>query len=90
MLHSRVEKNVNLYYNKNEMQMNINYLTDRQGNRVAVQIPFKEWSELVRDYNRLNQYHRLKASLKKSLHEIEEIESGKKSASTLSEFLDEC
>ena len=70
--------------------MNINYLTDSQGNRVAVQIPFREWSELIRDYNRLNQYHRLKMTLKKSLHEIEEIENGKKSASTLSEFLDEC
>ena len=72
------------------MQMNINYLTDSKGNKVAVQIPFKEWSRLIDNYNRLNQYHRLKSNLKKSFREIEEIERGKKTASTLSEFLNEC
>lgn len=72
------------------MQMNINYLTDFKGNKVAVQIPFKEWSKLIDDYNRLKQYHRLKNSLKKSFREIEEIERGRKTESTLSEFLNEC
>jgi len=71
------------------MQMNINYLTDSKGNKVAVQIPFKEWDELIRDYNKLSQYHRLKVNLRKSLREIEMIENGKKTASSLSEFLNE-
>jgi hypothetical protein len=71
------------------MQMNINYLTDNRGNKVAVQIPFNEWSKLMEDYIRLKQYYELKEILKESFGEIEEIEKGDKSASTLSEFLNE-
>lgn len=71
------------------MQMNINYLTDTSGNKVAVQIPLNEWSELIEDYNRLKQYYDLKEILTESFREIEEIEKGKKSAPSLSEFLDE-
>jgi hypothetical protein len=71
------------------MQMNINYLTDNSGNKVAVQIPLNEWSELIEDYNRLRQYYDLKEVLTESFHEIEEIEKGEKSAPSLSEFLDE-
>jgi hypothetical protein len=69
--------------------MNINYLTDNSGNKVAVQIPLNEWSELIEDYNRLRQYYDLKEILTESFHEIEEIEKGKKLAPSLSEFLDE-
>jgi hypothetical protein len=71
------------------MQMNINYLTDNSGNKVAVQIPFKEWSELIEDYNRLKQYYQLKEIFKESFREIEAIEKGEKSTPSLSEFLDE-
>ena len=56
------------------MQMNINYLTDNSGNKVAVQIPLKEWAELIEDYNRLKQYYDLKEILTESFHEIEEME----------------
>lgn len=71
------------------MQMNINYLTDNSGNKVAVQIPLNQWSELMDDYNRLKQYYDLKEILTESFREIEEIEKGAKSAPSLSEFLDE-
>jgi hypothetical protein len=69
------------------MQMNINYLTDNSGNKVAVQIPLNEWSKLIEDYNRLRQYYDLKEIITESFREIEEIENGKKSAPSLSEFL---
>jgi hypothetical protein len=71
------------------MQMNINYLTDNSGNKVAVQIPLNEWSELIEDYNRLRQYYDLKEILTESFREIQEIEKGEKSAPSLSEFLNE-
>jgi hypothetical protein len=71
------------------MQMNINYLTDNSGNKVAVQIPLNEWSELIEDYNRLKQYYDLKEILKESFREIEDIEKGEKSTPSLSEFLNE-
>jgi hypothetical protein len=58
------------------MQMNINYLTDNSGNKVAVQIPLNEWSELIEDYNRLRQYYDLKEILTESFREIQEIEKG--------------
>jgi hypothetical protein len=72
------------------MEININYLTDSQGNKIAVQIPFAQWSEFVKDYNRLRQYTKLKNNLKISFNEITEMESGKARATTLSEFLNEC
>jgi hypothetical protein len=71
------------------MQMNVNYLTDSKGRKVAVQIPFNEWSDLMVDYERLKQYYVLKNNLLGSFREIEEIERGSKTASTLSEFLNE-
>ena len=69
--------------------MNVNYLTDSNGNKNAVQIPFPQWSRLLEDYNRLKQYTKLKTNLKISFNEIEEIERGDKEATTLSEFLNE-
>jgi DNA-binding Xre family transcriptional regulator len=72
------------------MEMNVNYLTDSKGNKIAVQVPFPQWSRLLEDYNRLKQYTKLKTNLKISFNEIEEIESGNKETTTLSEFLDEC
>lgn len=69
------------------MEMNINYLTDDCGNKIAVQIPFREWSELMNDYQRLKEYYVLKSKLKKSFREIEEIERGNKKPVSLSGFL---
>jgi len=71
------------------IQMHVNYLTDSQGRKVAVQIPFNEWSELMVDYERLKQCYVLKNELLESFHEIEEIERGEKTISTLAEFLNE-
>lgn len=71
------------------MEMNVNYLTDSKGNKIAVQIPFPQWSRLLEDYNRLKQYTKLKTNLKISFKEIEEIERGDREATTLSEFLNE-
>ncbi len=56
--------------------MNINYLTDTKGNKVAVQIPFDQWSRLMEDFNRFKQYYELKQNLTISFKEIEEIERG--------------
>jgi hypothetical protein len=69
--------------------LQISYLTDSKGKRVAVQIPFEEWSELLREYKRLKQYDELKNNLLESFREIAESEKGDKTASTLSEFLNE-
>lgn len=70
-------------------QMHINYLTNSKGKKVAVQIPFDEWSQLMSEYERLKQYYVVKSALLDSFREIEEAEKGKREASTLSEFLNE-
>lgn len=72
------------------MEMNINYLTDSKGNKIAVQIPFTQWSKFVEDYKRLRQYTKLRNNLKISFNEIAEIENDEKMGTTLSEFLNEC
>lgn len=70
--------------------MNVNYLTDSRGNRIAVQIPFREWSELIAEYQKLKQYYTLKSNLQEAFREIEAIEKGETTPTTLSEFLNEC
>jgi hypothetical protein len=71
------------------IQMHVNYLTNTKGKKVAVQIPFPEWSALMSEYQRLQQYYGLKNDLIDSFREIAEIEKGEKVVSTLSEFLNE-
>ncbi|MCK4760563.1 MAG: hypothetical protein KAW12_00085 [Candidatus Aminicenantes bacterium] len=72
------------------MQINVQYLTDSKSNKLAVQVPFKDWSKLIAGYNKIRQYYKLKQDLKESFKEIEEIENGDIEPVTLSEFLNEC
>lgn len=72
------------------MDVSVNYLTDSKGNKIAVQIPFSQWSKFLDDYKRLKQYSKLKTNLKISFREVDEMESGRKKPTTLSGFLDEC
>lgn len=71
------------------MQLHVSYLTNSKGKKVAVQIPFNEWTELIGDYERLRQSDVLRNDLVESFREIEKIEKGEQTVSTLSDFLNE-
>lgn len=72
------------------MNLHIQYLTDEEGIKTAVQIPFKEWLQLMKEYDYLKQYATFKQGLTDAFQEVRDIESGNTSFVTLEEFLNEC
>ena len=72
------------------MNLHIQYLTDDKGTKTAVQIPFKEWTKFIEDYNHFRRYSKLKIGIKDAFQEIKQIENGNVKEISLSEFLNEC
>jgi hypothetical protein len=70
-------------------KLNINYLSDTKGNTTAVLLPIQVWKQFIGDYNKLNQYARMKNSLSEAFREVQEIEQGKRKAIPFLEFLNE-
>lgn len=67
----------------------IQYVTDEEGNKQAVVIPFDKWRKIQKELAELGQYRTMKKNLKAAFREIEEIKQGKKTLITLNEFLNE-
>ncbi len=72
------------------MNLHIQYLTDEEGIKTAVQVPFEEWRQLMKEYDYLKQYATLKQGLQDAFQEVRDIESGNTSFVTLEKFLNEC
>ena len=68
---------------------NLQYLTNEQGAKVAVQIPFEEWNNLLNNYSKLKELFSMKKELKHGFSDLVAVEQGKAKEVTLSEFLDE-
>ncbi len=68
---------------------NIQYLTNESGAKTAVQIPFNQWNDLIKEYSKLKELLALKNDLKLGFSDLIEVEKGKSKEVTLSEFLDE-
>ena len=71
------------------MDLHIQYLTDENGAKTAVQIPYKEWLEFYDRYRHLRQYSKLKKDLRDAFDEIKNIETGSIKKITLEEFLND-
>ena len=72
------------------MNLNIQYLTDTNGKKKAIQIPIAQWNKFIKDYKKQAQYSKLKKGIKEAFKEIKEIEKGNLKEVTLTEFLNEC
>ena len=72
------------------MNLHIQYLTDDNGIKTAVQIPFREWTKFIEDYNHFRQYSKLRKGIKDAFQEIKQIENGNVEEISLSKFLNEC
>jgi hypothetical protein len=70
------------------MTLTLDYITDKNGRKKAVQIPISDWKRFLKEHQRLMEYSRLKQDLSEAILEINLIESGKKKARTLNQFLD--
>lgn len=71
------------------MAFNLQYVTGKNGQPKAVQIPIKEWEKLMNDYKHVKQLSKLKHDLSNAITEIEELKKGKKKPVLLKDFLDE-
>ena len=67
----------------------VQYLTNEQGIKTAVQIPLKVWNKLLKDYTKLNQLFALKNEIKHGFLDLIAVVQGKSKEITLSAFLDE-
>jgi len=60
-----------------------------QGQPVFVQISMEEWAKFVADFQRMQSLLIFKRRFQRAFREVRDIQSGKKKAVTLSEFLHE-
>ena len=72
------------------MDLHIQYLTNNKGMKTAVLIPFKEWTNLIKDYRHIKQLIKVRTSLEEAFEEVRQIEEGKGKKVSLEEFLNEC
>jgi len=72
--------------------MNIQYITDIQGQKSAVQLPLKDWEQIQKDLVELKRLRSKKlflTELAEAVEEMKQIREGKKQARNAEEFLNE-
>ena len=67
----------------------IRYVTNPQGQPLFVQISVEEWAKFVQEFQRMQTLLAFKKRFQTAFREVRDIQSGKKKAVTLSEFLHE-
>ncbi len=58
------------------MNFNVQYLTNEKGIKTAVQIPYKDWNNLIQEYSKLREILTLKKDLKQGFYDLIEVENG--------------
>ena len=56
------------------MANDIQYLTDKEGRRTAVQIPYEEWKQLIEENRRLKQVLKVGADLQEAFQQVESFQ----------------
>lgn len=77
--------------------MNLQYISDRNGNTVSVVIPIHDWEVIKRKYEGIEAEldfpeptkNEIKENIKQGLKEVQLIEQGKMKATPLKDFLNE-
>lgn len=72
--------------------MNLQYIIDKKGKKSAVQLPIKEWEEIQKELEILEQLRHKKTfltELTEAVEEIKQIKEGKKQVREAEDFLDE-
>jgi hypothetical protein len=72
-----------------QMNLKVRYITNKRGERTAVQVPIRTWKKLMDDYRKARQSAKLKSNLKEALTEIDAIKKGKRKPVLLKDFLNE-
>ena len=74
------------------MAMNLQYITDDEGRKNAVQLPMKDWQQIQKDLEELERLRNKKlfmTELAEAVEEMKQILSGKKKARKAEDFLNE-
>jgi hypothetical protein len=72
--------------------MNLQYITDKKGQKNAVQLPMKEWEQIQKDLGELERLRNKKlfmTELAEAVEEMKLIKEGKKQARNAEDFLNE-
>jgi len=72
--------------------MNLQYITDKKGNKSAVQLPLKDWEQIQKDLGELERLRNKKlfmTELAEAVEEMKLIKEGKKQARNAEDFLNE-
>ena len=65
------------------------YVTDAQGQRTAVLVPYAEWLALQQELKASREEALMRASLTEAFRDIADMEAGRKPKVLLADFLDE-
>ena len=71
------------------MKIDIQYLSDHNGNTQAVQLPVDDWEKILLRLKKYEQTLKIKSDLKEAFEEVSAMRKSKKKKQTLSEFLNE-
>jgi len=66
------------------------YVTDSQGNQVAVQISVQDWDLLQKQVTDLHRKLEILQGIREAVLEVWEARQSEKKLQTLNDFLDEC
>jgi len=72
--------------------MNLQYITDKKGQKNAVQVPMKDWEQIQKDLGELERLRNKKqfmTELAEAVEEMKLIKEGKKQARNAEDFLNE-
>lgn len=72
--------------------MNLQYITDTEGHKNAVQLPIKDWEQIQKDLDELERLRNKKTFLTELAEAVEEmklIKEGNKQARNAEDFLNE-
>lgn len=66
-----------------------NYVVDKQGQKIFVQLSIQEWETFVKEFERMKELLTMKNKLKNAFRDVRQIQKGQKKGTTLNEFLNE-
>eukprot|EP01024_Parvocaulis_polyphysoides_P066361 TRINITY_DN77901_c0_g1_i1.p2 TRINITY_DN77901_c0_g1~~TRINITY_DN77901_c0_g1_i1.p2 ORF type:complete len:127 (-),score=10.55 TRINITY_DN77901_c0_g1_i1:44-400(-) len=70
--------------------LDIQYVTDNEGNKTAVLISIEDWELISTKIAELLQYHSLRNSLTTAFTEVEDLRKESSTQISLTDFLNEC
>lgn len=74
------------------MYLHLKYVTDENGKKKAVQVPFDDWKKIQRDLEELDQLKNKKTflvELAEAVEEMKQVKEGKAKARNAEDFLNE-